>query len=234
MRLRTNLLRAIVTAAAVSSTFPFAVLSAEESQLGSDAKDGTSFLDNLYNSTNKLDTYSFHSTLQTYKDKKPKLNDGNVFFRKQHCIRIEVTEPGMKNGSIVVKQPDGKIRGQGGPKMFGFKMTINPDSRMLFTPNGFNILESDFASLYSHIKELRSSGAKIMVSPAPVNTSSIGRAEIMEIVRPDTGVVERVYVNPQTKTPVEWDIFKEGRLFSTLRISNFKDQVTLDDDLFKL
>src|SRR5262249_5565273 len=152
----------------------------------------------------------------------------------QHLIRIEDTEPGMKNGSIVVKQADGKIRGQGGPKMFGLKMTINPDSRMLFTPNGFNILESDFASLYSHIKELRSSGHKVFVSSTPVNTSTAGRAEIMEIVRPDSGVVERVYVNPQTKTPVEWDIFREGRLFSTLRISNFKDEVTLSDDLFQL
>src|SRR5262249_15254948 len=122
MRLRINFSRAIVATVAVSSIFPFAFVSAEESQLGSDAKDGTSFLDNLYNTSNKLDTYSFHSSLQTYKDKKPKMNDGNVFFRKQHLIRIEDTEPGMKNGSIVVKQADGKIRGQGGPKMFGLKM----------------------------------------------------------------------------------------------------------------
>lgn len=223
-----------MAAAVVSSVFPFVSVSAEESQLGSEAKDGGPFLDNLYNTSNKLDTYSFHSTLQTYKDKKPKLNDGNVFFRKQHCIRIEVTEPGMKNGSIVVKQPDGIIKGQGGPKMFGFKMTINPDSRMLFTYNGFNILESDFASLYSHIKDLRSSGAKVFVSPTPVSTSCVGRADIMEIVKPESGVVERVYVNPQTKIPVEWDIFREGRLFSTLRISNFKDELTLSDDLFQL
>ena len=223
-----------MAAAAVSSIFSFVGASAEESQLGNDAKDGGPFFDNLCNTTGKLDTYSFHSSLQTYKDKKPKLDDGNVFFRKQHCIRIEVTEPGMKNGSIVVKQPDGQIRAQGGPKMFGLKMTVNPGSRMLITGNGFNIIESDFASLYSHIKDMRSSGDKLLVSSNPVSTSNAGRAEIMEVVQPDSGVAERIFVNPQTKTPIEWDIFKEGRLFSTLRISNFKDQITLNDDLFKL
>jgi outer membrane lipoprotein-sorting protein len=234
MRLPRNFSRAIVAAAAVSSIFPFVGVSAEDSQLGNDAKDGGPFFDNLWNSSGKLDTYSFHSTLQTYKDNKTKMADGNVTFRKQHCIRIEVTQPGMKYGSVLVKQPDGQIKAQGGPKMFGLKMTINPDSRMLVAPNGFNVVNSDFASLYSHIKDLRSSGHKLLVSSNPVSTTSAGRAEVMEIISPDSGVVERIYVNPQTKTPVEWDIFKEGRLFSTLRISNFKDEAALNDDLFKL
>jgi hypothetical protein len=58
--------------------------------------------------------------------------------------------------------------------------------------------------------------------------------EIRETGRPDAAVAHRLFIDPQSYVPVEWDIFKEGRFFSTVRFNEFRTVPNIDESLFQL
>ncbi|MDR3615370.1 MAG: hypothetical protein P4L53_17560 [Candidatus Obscuribacterales bacterium] len=178
-------------------------------------KDGRALFEKMQERANTLQTYRFHSILDTFQKDKQITGKIDFYFKKEHQIRIEVKSSDMKNGSIVVEEASGRIRAQGGPKMFGMKMTVNPDSRLLIAANGFNIVRSDLSSLYSHVANLLNSGHHAKVSATP-NENDV---DILEIDGPQNEVVERLFVNRETQTPVRWDLYRNATLFSTMKIS---------------
>jgi outer membrane lipoprotein-sorting protein len=214
----------VVVSMAISTGFQ-AANSAEEP-----TKDARALFEKMQERANKLQSYRFHSVLDTFQKDKQITGEIDFYFKKDHQIRVEVKSAGLKNGSIVVEEASGRIRAQGGPKMLGMKMTVNPESRLLVAANGFNIVHSDLSSLYLHVASLLTSGHHAKVSA----TANENNVEILEIDGPQNEVVERLFVNRETQTPVRWDLYRNETLFSTMKITDFRVDVPISDDLFKI
>ena len=139
---------------------------------------------------------------------------------------------------MVVKQPDGRIRVSGGSKLRFLKMNVDPDSRVLQTPNGFNVIKSDFASLFASVNAALTSGSKAKVSPTPISINRFKQnVTIVQLLKPEKGaeqLTDRIFIDPQTYAPVEWDIFRNGNRYSVAMFDNFNTNLGLPDDQFNL
>ena len=53
-------------------------------------------------------------------------------------------------------------------------------------------------------------------------------------VKTGGSLTDRILVSPRTNVPIEWDIYKGGKLHSIALFKNFKPNPGLKDKLFKL
>jgi hypothetical protein len=162
---------------------------------------------------------------------------GTFFYKPTNSMRVEVKDYGSKSGSILIKGANG-IKGKGGPAMFGMKMSLDADSRLLRMPNGLSALDCDLGSLLNRLKKEASAGAKIMVGNEPINASSLGtRVIVVEAQKPEdatTPVLDRVFIDPVKKVPVQWDLFENGKFQSRSKFQNYETNLQIDDSQFKL
>jgi outer membrane lipoprotein-sorting protein len=209
--------------------------SSNESHLAQCNLDGRPFLDGLVKTTQGLDDYQFDSSL-TFSNS-DKTNGGLVFFKKEDLVKIIVRSNGLKNGSVVVKQADGTIKASGGPHLRFLKMTLADDSRLLQLPNGYNAIKSDFLSLLLGIKELLSAGGTVKVTSKPLLVNRLHQnVHILEVTTASAPslLAARIFIDPKANVPVEWDVYRDGSLLSTALFNNFKANLGLKDDFFKL
>lgn len=197
--------------------------------------DGHSFFDTLVKTTERFDDYQFDSNL-IFADTN-KTNGGLVYFKKEDLVKIIVKSTGVKNGSIVVRQPDGTIKAAGGPHLRFLKMTLSDDSHLLQLPNGYNAIKSDFLSLLLGIKQMLVAGGMVKVTSKPLLVNRLHQnVHILEVSSGSTPslLAARIFVDPRTNVPVEWDVFRDGSLLSTAYFNNFKANIGLKDDFFRL
>jgi hypothetical protein len=210
-------------------------VSSNQSHLPECNVDGRSFFDGLLKTTQGLDDYQFDSIL-TFSNS-DKTNGGLVFFKKEDLVKIIVRSNGLKNGSIVVKQADGTIKASGGPHLRFLKMTLTDDSRLLQLPNGYNAVKSDFLSLLLGIKQLLNNGGTVKVTSKPLLVNRLHQnVHILEVTAPSAPslLAARIFIDPKTNVPVEWDVYRDGSILSTALFNNFKANLGLKEDFFKL
>jgi outer membrane lipoprotein-sorting protein len=198
--------------------------------------DGKPFLDSLCKTAAGFEDYSYDSVF-TLHNSKGEQGAGSFFFKRVSLLRVQVKTSGPRDGTVVVRQADGKIR-LGGGHMFKFlKMTVAPDSRLLLLPNGYNVVKSDLVGLLDGVKSDVSAGSKSRVTPNPIMVDRLKRqAEVFEVVKSGSTpqLTDRIFIDPATNVPIAWDVFREGNLFSTVTFDNFRANMGLNDDLFKL
>ncbi len=197
--------------------------------------DGRSFFDGLVKTTQRFDDYQYDSNL-IFPDTK-KSNGGLVYFKKEDLVKIIVKSNGVKDGSVVVRQPDGTIKASGGPHLRFLKMTLSDDSRLLQLPNGYNAIKSDFLSLLLGIKRTLMAGGTAKVTGTPLLVDRLHQnVHILEVSTSSAPalVAARIFVDPKTNVPIEWDVFRDGSLLSIAYFNNFKANIGLKDDFFKL
>ena len=97
--------------------------------------------------------YRFDASQEAVTGNKVLKATGTFYFKPANAMRVEVKEFGSKSGSTLVKSPDGELKGKGGPSMFGMKMKLQPDSRLLRMPNGLSAVQCDLGSLLKRLEK---------------------------------------------------------------------------------
>ncbi len=204
-------------------------LASPESLLAKSGSDGSKVVLTMVEKAKRLKAYSFDSQLITFTNSgKQVIETGKLYFKSPNLIRFEVLKAAKKSGAIVVRQPDGKIKGKMGGALSGIKVTLSPDSKLLKTANGFSVLESDLSSLLSLAKEKLPEGSCLVgtVNDLPV--------QIVEMADSNRNLVYRIALSSKERLPEEWNLFADDRLFSTVTISNLQVRDDLPDSLFTL
>jgi outer membrane lipoprotein-sorting protein len=195
--------------------------------------DGTALLQQVIQRVKTMHNYWYESTLTTYPKRKPVTEKGRLYFKTPNLIRFEALEAGRRSGSVVVRQPDGKIKAKSGGFLSGVTVSLSPTSKLLQTSNGYNIVESDLASLLEGFLNVSTSD-KLLATPSPCSYSGLPRAYVLEVVRSNHQVDQRIVLDSESKLPVDWIIFQDSKLDSQVHVEKLIANANNSDSLFVL
>lgn len=206
-------------------------------------KVGLPFIESLASAASDLHDYQCFCQLFTLKQNQWKDYGGAlVSFKQRELLRAEIKSLDYRNGSVIVRQSDGVLRGKGGGTLGLVKMTLKPDSRTLRLPTGFSLAKSDFLSLSNALKQQLAAGALATVSP-PVKIAPFKQPVLILLMRDKNGVEETavgtsfvhvVYLNPKTKIPIAWNTYKDGHPNAFVFFDQLDFNKGLSDSLFTL
>ncbi len=211
---------------------------ASDSTMVPKGKSGTALVDKLVGNVSSLGAYKYEANQEAQTGKKVLKASGTFYVKPANSMRVEVKQFGSKSGSILVKSSNGKIVGKAGPQMMGIKMSLGPDSRLLQMPNGLSAFDCDLASLFSRLKKDAALGDKIIQTEQPIQVESLGKPAI--VIESQTGsdegakIVERVFLDPTLKVPMQWDIFENGKFQSRSKFQNYQTNMQLDNSQFTM
>ena len=213
-------------------------LSADESFNNYSRADGKKFLEHLRKNVDSFNDYCFDSAIFMYKPGAEQVAGGNLCWKRVNLVKLIVKSKGYKDGAIVVRSPDGKIKACGGPNLRFLKMTLSEDSRVLQIPNGYNAMKSDLGNLLSKASDSISNGNTARVTAEPINVPRLKQnVYVLQIFKPSAGgdvLCDQIYINQTNNIPIEWDIFKGGVRYSVATFENFKSNIGLDDSQFQI
>ncbi|MGD9684545.1 MAG: outer membrane lipoprotein carrier protein LolA [Candidatus Obscuribacterales bacterium] len=196
--------------------------------------EGKAFLKDILNKIRSFKEYSFESQLVAYKKSKPVTEKGRFYFKAPNLVRFEVTDAGKRSGSVVVRQKDGKIRAKSGGLFSGLTISVAPNSKLLRTANGFNILESDLGSLLSQTISRLDSHHTCLASNSPLPYPGRGSSYVVEVIGDDNLVDQRIVLDKKSRLPVEWALFEGDQLLSVVNFQNLEIDADIEDTLFSL
>ncbi len=197
---------------------------------------GQSILESTCSNFNNYSDYQVDTRLTGRMKDRLKEGAAKFFFKKNKRVRVEVTKGNLNQGAIVVRRDDGVVRGCGGGMLKYVKLTLEEDSRMLQLPSGHSIVNADMASLLNEVRTKIKKGSKAKISTSAIS-GKYWKAPV-KVIELDEGsfetITDRIYINPKTNIPLEWDVFKDGSLISVTFFDNFQSNVGLEDSLFDL
>jgi outer membrane lipoprotein-sorting protein len=197
--------------------------------------DGAPILKSLIEKVKSFKDYEYESTLTTIGGRgKAVTESGRFYFKAPQMVRFEAIKAGSRSGSVVVKQPDGKIKGKAGGLLGAITITLSPDSKLLKTSNGYNILESDLSTLLAAVRSAVASGNRVLATQQPSPFPGLPKVYILELVGQGDSVVQRIALDADRKLPVSWSIFNDGKLFSVMNVSKLAVNANITDNLFVL
>ena len=196
--------------------------------------DGGTFLKSLIDRIKAINDYWYESTLTTFSKGKPIKESGKFYFKAPELVRFEAISAGHRSGSIVVKQKNGKIKAKTGGLIGGLTLSLSPQSKLLRTSNGFNIIESDLVTLLEALRSELGTNYKCIATASPFLYPGLSKVYVLEFLRPGDSVAQRIALDPERMLPVAWSIFSDGKLFSVVQVSNMAINANIADDLFVL
>ncbi len=197
------------------------------------AMDGSALLKTLIEKAKSMRSYWYESTLTTYSKKKGVTERGRFYFKTPNLMRFEALAAGRRTGSVVVRQPDGKIKAKAGGFMGGVTVSLAPTSKLLKTSNGYSVVESDLASLLEGVSKV-TAGEKLLATPKPCAYPGLPPVYILELVGNDNRVHQRLAVDSDSKMPIEWLIFQQDELNSLVHVEKLISNADITDSMFFL
>lgn len=196
------------------------------------------YVDGLRQAANFKD-YEVACHLFTHKGNSWKdFGQAQLSYKQKDLLRAIIKSSDYRDGSVVVKQADGTIRGRGGGLLRMMTMNIEPDSRTIRLPTGYSLASSDFLSLYDSLKTNLSRGHAASVSKTGLSVKLFKEPVLVLIV--GTGaeanfkISEVVYLSTVTKLPVAWATFKDGQPSAIVLFDGLSPNKGLSEDLFHI
>ncbi len=201
-------------------------------------KVSSDYIDSLKRAAD-FEDYKISCTLLTEKEDRWKQFGGaDLFYKRHDLLRAVIKSGDYRNGSVVVKQADGKIKGRGGGLLRSMKMTIEPDSRTIKLPTGYSLAASDFQSLYDSMKISIASGKVASTTTNAVTVRQLSSPVQVLLLKtgatPDSQILEAIFLDPQSKLPIAWNTYKDGKLHAVVLFDGLVINKGLADDLFQI
>jgi len=170
-------------------------------------KDGQSLIKQMCKSAEVLRDYSLVFETVTFRKDHPISEKGKLFFKRPKLMRLE--EIGNYNkGAVAVIGKDGKARAHAGGLIRFIVLTMSATDKQLNAANGDRMIDSDFISLSSLLKDRLKQGNVSRATAEPVVADGVkGKNYVLELFKPGAPelVLKRIYVDPETFLPVRWD-----------------------------
>ncbi|HNB22481.1 MAG TPA: hypothetical protein PKZ32_08695 [Candidatus Melainabacteria bacterium] len=199
---------------------------------------GPAFVNQLKEKASKLRDYKCYCRLYTRKGGVWKDYGGaDYIYKYRGLFKATIKTKDYRNGSVVVREPSGVIKGCGGGTLSFMKITLKEDSRTLQLPTGYSLAHSDFGSLYDVLASSISSGASASMTASANVKAFPGEVSIIVLrsgPAPDSPILEVLYINNDTKTPVGWHTFQDGVPHALVLFQNLETNKGLSEDLFAL
>jgi outer membrane lipoprotein-sorting protein len=202
--------------------------------------DGRDLVEETLHKVQTFNDYSCECICFSFLHPQPRQSQAHFQFKKPNLIRVQISSNDFRNGSIVARCPDGRIKGAGGGLLSALVMDLDEDSRMLKLPSGRNVLKSDFNTVLTEMKSEISGGSICKATKAPTTVQALDGKETVYVVdlykQSPSGdsLVQRLLIDPNTSLPVEWAYFRDGQIVSTVAFHNISINKGVSNDVFQL
>lgn len=189
------------------------------------------FLKNLEDAVNKMDTYSFTITSESWKGRRHEKKVLKFHFKKPNLMRTYVLE-GRKKGSTVVLNKEGKIRGR---NSWGLRKTLKPTDRRLKNLRGNTFMNTSLLDkterLKNHILE-RGCTATIAETEYEGKPAYYMHIDHKDPDNPVTG--EDLWFDKETYMLLKNVKYEGEKKAADAAWMEFKINIPLEDKLFKI
>lgn len=200
------------------------------------AKVGAPYIDGLKQAANFKD-YQVECQLFTTSGSAWKsFGSADLSYKQRDLLRAEIKSSDYRNGSVVVKQADGTVRGRGGGMLRALTMNLDPNARSIRLPTGYSLASSDFLSLFSAVGNSISRGATASATSGTVNLK-IFKQPVLVLLLENSGkneISEAVFLHHATRVPVGWGTYKDGKPSALVFFEGLTQNKGLSEDLFHL
>ncbi len=194
------------------------------------------YINSLKDKALKLRDYKCYCRLYTRKNNAWKDYGGaDYLYKYRGLFKAVIKTKDYRNGSVVVRDNSGVIKGCGGGALSFVKITLKEDSRTLQLPTGYSLAQSDFGSLFEVFANSISKGAAATMTPAASVKAFPDQVSIIvlrEGPSADSPILEVLYINNDTKAPVGWHTFQNGVPHALVLFQNLETNKGLSEDLF--
>lgn len=201
--------------------------------------DGRELVDEALHKAQSINDYTCECICISFLHPQPRQSEAFFQFKKPNLIKVKVSSNDFRNGSVIARCTDGRIRGAGGGLLAALVMDLDEDSRMLKLPSGRNVLKSDFASVLADMKAEIATGSICKITKTPVIVQGIDGKETVYVVElynrsPSNSLTQRLLIDPNSSLPVEWAYFRNGNIVSTVAFHNIITNKGVSNDVFRL
>lgn len=202
-------------------------------------KDGREFVTSMTKTAERANDYTFKCAINTYRNGKVIKEQGTFYYKRPSLMKMEITE-GSKKGAVAVLGSDGKVRGHLGGMLKMFSGTIGKDSGLLKSANGFSMMDSDYDTLLKDLVKQLNDGSKCVVTSSPVAVAHTNeKVYVLEVYKnvdndKEKDLTQRVFIDPKTNLPEQWNLYKQDQLFSSTDWKDVKVNIGLSDEVFSL
>lgn len=194
-------------------------------------------MQNVCDSIHQWKDYSCNSELDVFKKQGLKKYRCKLSYKDEQ-VRIDVQGGGYRDGTVLIKSKDGKIKARGGLMLGHMTMNLDPDSRMLILPDGSNVLKISLPTLLSDLKKKLNQNYSCRVTTTPVTIPDMpDKMYIVDVIEgqgQDQNLSKRLYVSIDQKIPVRWDIYTNGERTAAALFTNIHTNSGLSDELFDI
>ena len=187
------------------------------------------FLNNLEDAVDKMDTYQVVKESENWKGKKHEKKVSMFRFKKPNLMRTDVLE-GKKKGSIVLLNKEGKIRGK---NRIGFKKTLKPMDKRLRNIRGYTFMNSSFSDKIKRLKDhIIERGCKAILTEEDYMGINACHLHIDHEDADDAVTDEDIWFDIETYAILKNLKYENGQKVTDITWRDFKINIPLDDGLF--
>ncbi|MDX1986164.1 MAG: hypothetical protein SFV17_05715 [Candidatus Obscuribacter sp.] len=200
------------------------------------AKVGAPYIDGLKQAASFKDYQVECQLFTTSGNAWKSFGSADLSYKQTDLLRAEIKSSDYRNGSVVVKQADGSVRGRGGGMLRALTMNLDPNARSIRLPTGYSLASSDFLSLLSAVRNSITRGASASATNSTVNLKLFKQPVLVLLIENGgkNEISEAVFLHHATRVPVGWGTYRDGKPSALVFFEGLTQNKGLSEDLFHL